>query len=213
MACIPGGFSLSKHRFWTLTFVLNSGDSELKSWQSWQGSSMISLSPSKQVRLLYLNAGQDRSVPHHLQFIVCSTIILSLDVVCLLSSQLKALLNTPNWSWDCIFWCHRILYKYMFQSRTTIYFVNIFHIINSLPVPIKMYSLQERNKFIMIKHKTIKYFIVVWHHSFIWLSLTLSVVANKLSTYIFAPWSIHFLYTTWDRCSLMCVNLLLFLNF
>lgn len=36
----------------------------------------------------------------------------------------------------------------------------------------------------MIKHKTIKYFIVVWHHSFIWLSLTLSVAANTLSTFL-----------------------------
>jgi len=57
---------------------------------------MVSLSPSKQVRLLYLNAGHDRSIPHHLQFILCFTIILSTDVVCLLTSQLKALLNTPK---------------------------------------------------------------------------------------------------------------------
>ena len=79
-----------------LTFVLNSGDSGLKYRLSCLVASLISLSPSKQVLLLYLNVGHDRSIPHHVQFTVCFTIILPLDVVGLLSSQLKALLNTPR---------------------------------------------------------------------------------------------------------------------
>jgi hypothetical protein len=81
-----------------LTFVLNAGDSGLKSRLSWLLGSMISLSPSKRALLLYLKVGHDLSIPHHLQFTVCFTIILPLDVVGLLSSQLKALLNTPRWS-------------------------------------------------------------------------------------------------------------------
>jgi len=36
---------------------------------------MISLIPSKQVLLMYLNLGYDRSIPHHLQFTVCFTIL------------------------------------------------------------------------------------------------------------------------------------------